>query len=66
MNKEIYTINVGDMHFLRAEKIIKPMIKNGSYKDFSEPTFLEKVKWFTTEIVIAISIALYLNIHLYQ
>lgn len=61
MTKKIDTIDVGNMHFIRAEKIIKHIQKNGFYKDFAEPTFVEKVKYYSIEILIAAAIAILIN-----
>jgi len=61
MTEKIDTINVSNMHFIRAEKIIKHIMKNGFYKDFDEPTFVEKVKYYSTEILTAVIIAISIN-----
>jgi hypothetical protein len=61
MNREIKTIDIGSMHPIRAEKIIKHMVKNRTFKDFPEPTFFEKAKYYATEIMFCVIISLAIN-----
>ena len=61
MYEKIDTINVRNMHFIRAEKIIKHIQKNGFYKDFAEPTFVEKAKYYSIEILTVAAIAIIIN-----
>jgi len=64
MSKELKTIDVSNMHVIRASKIIEHMIKTGEYKDFPEPTFFDKIKYNFFPLIVSTIIGLYLNIHL--
>ena len=63
MNREIITIDVGDMHYIRAKKIIRYMSEHGNYKDFPEPTVFEKMKYYSGQLVIILTITIALNIN---
>lgn len=59
--KDVKTINIGNMNHIRAEKILDHIIQYGIYKDFPEPSLIEKVRYYSFEFVIAAIIAIYFN-----
>ena len=61
---KIKTVDVSNMHYIRASKIIEYMIKTGEYKDFPEPTFFDKIKYNFFPLIVSTIIGLYLNLHL--
>jgi len=63
MKKNIETIDIGNMHHIRAKKIIDHIIQHGVVKDFPEPSLIEKVRYYSFEFVIAAIIAIYFNLN---
>jgi hypothetical protein len=62
MKKDIKVIDVGNMHHIRAKKVIDHIIQYGVVKDFPEPSLIEKVRYYSFEFIIAVIIAIYFNL----